>query len=95
MKHHCHAIGCKNTCPPRWLMCRSCWGKVPPELQNEVYRTVGLRAGSVNHTWAPWWRAQARAIHAVVTQNNPGRREAQYAYLAREMSFAEKLEERR
>jgi len=41
--HHCHALGCKSDCPPRWLMCRPCWSRVPPDVQAEVYRTVRLR----------------------------------------------------
>ena len=42
MTHHCHALGCKSSCPPRWLMCRPCWSKVPVDLQAEVYRTVSM-----------------------------------------------------
>src|SRR5271166_4951091 len=58
--HHCHALGCKSSCPPRWLMCRSCWVQVPPDIQAEVYRTVKLRGSHVDASWAPWWRAQAQ-----------------------------------
>ena len=32
------------------------------QLQTEVNRTVGLRGPRVDATWAPWWRAQAKAI---------------------------------
>jgi hypothetical protein len=92
--HHCHALGCKNACPPRWLMCRGCWAQVPRDLQDEVYRTVGLRTkDSVNKTWAPWWRAQAKAIAhvAMLKEPNEAKRDA---YLARELSFADTLESR-
>lgn len=66
MKHTCHAIRCKNPCPPAWLCCRGCWALVKPETQAEVYRTVKLRdMGSIDETWAPWWRAQAQAIYEV------------------------------
>ena len=91
--HHCHALGCKAACPPRWLMCRACWAKVPADMQAEVYRTVKLRVRLVDETWAPWWRAQARAIAFVahLREPNEARRDA---YLAREMAFADLLESR-
>ena len=76
------------------LMCRACWSKVPPDLQREVYRTVGLRSrGHVNATWAPWWRAQARAIAhvAFLVEPNEERRDA---YLAHALEFADQLEKR-
>lgn len=91
MKHHCHAIGCKNACPPRWLMCRSCWSLVPKPLQDEVYRTVGLRdKHHANRTWAPWVRAQARAIHHVAKIQYPtGNPEP---HLQRQLDWADRLE---
>jgi hypothetical protein len=91
MKHHCHALGCKRVCPPRWLMCRQCWALVPSDLQAEVYRTVKLRNPDADATWAPWWRAQARAIAHVAFLVHPDvvKRDA---YLAREMGFADELE---
>jgi hypothetical protein len=91
--HHCHALGCKNACPPRWLMCRGCWARVPADLQAEVYRTVKLRGPSVDATWAPWWRAQAKATAhvAMLTEPNETMRDR---YLARELGFADTLEAR-
>src|ERR1041385_2548742 len=82
--HHCHALGCNRQCPPRWLMCRPCWSKVPRELQDEVYRTVGLRGPHCDASWAPWWRAQAKAIAhgAFLTAPNVEKRDR---YLAKEM----------
>lgn len=81
------------------LMCGPCWSKVPTDLQREVYRTVKLRdPKSVDETWAPWWRAQARAIHYVgmlsdaASGRPPDPRGAKY--LAREMAFADDLEAR-
>lgn len=92
-EHHCHALGCKAACPPRWLMCGPCWAKVPLDLQREVYRTVRLRGPVVDATWAPWWRAQARAIAhvAFLREPNEARRDA---YLARAISTAERFERR-
>ena len=91
--HHCHALGCKADCPPRWLMCRPCWAKVPPDVQAEVYRTVKLRGSHVDASWAPWWRAQARAIAHVahLREPNEARRDA---YLAKDLGFADTLESR-
>lgn len=91
MSHHCHALGCKNACPPRWLMCRGCWAKVPADLAAEVYRTVGMRGRLIDETWAPWWRAQARAIAhvAFLTRPDEAKRDR---YLAREMAVADAME---
>lgn len=95
-EHHCHALACKAPCPPRWLMCRSCWALVKPETQAEVYRTVVLRGRTINATWAPWWRAQARAIaenaaaRGVVFRNERTIDD----YLAKELAFADSLEGR-
>lgn len=93
MKHHCHALGCKTTCPPRMLMCRACWSQVPPDLQAEVYRTVKLRGPSADRTWAPWWRAQAKATAHVAMLKQPNEA-ARDRYLARELAFADTLETR-
>jgi hypothetical protein len=63
MTHHCHALHCANACPPKHLMCATCWATVSPATQAEVYRTVKLRDMSgCDHTWAPWWRASHTAI---------------------------------
>ena len=91
MSHTCHALGCKRPCPPRWLMCGQCWDRVPADLQREVYRTVKLRGPDADASWAPWWRAQARAIAHVAFLVHPdvGKRDA---WLAREMRVADSLE---
>ena len=75
------------------LMCRSCWAKVPADLQAEVYRTVRLRGAAVDASWAPWWRAQARAIAHVAFLASPdaARRDA---YLERAMRTADRFEAR-
>lgn len=92
MKHHCHALGCGKSCPPKHLMCRECWALVPREMQDEVYRTVGLRdKGAVDASWAPWWRAQAHAIHHVAMLRQPNTDKGQ-KYLARELAFADRLD---
>jgi len=95
MNHHCHALGCKRNCPPRMLMCRECWTLVPIDLQAEVYRTVKLRSGdNINASWAPWWRAQARAIAhvAMLKEPNEAKRDS---YLNHALEFADILEARR
>lgn len=91
LNHHCHALGCNNPCPPKWLMCRDCWGKVPAELAAEVYRTVKLRGSAIDASWAPWWRAQARAIAHVAFLREPNV-EKRDRYLKRELEFADTLE---
>lgn len=69
MAHTCHAWGCNAPCPPRLLMCRPCWDRVPKDVQQEVYRTVGLRGSRVDATWAPWWKAQTEACAAAAPGN--------------------------
>ena len=95
MTHHCHAIRCNAPCPPRMLMCRACWSLVSPETQAEVYRTVKLRTGaSADATWAPWWRASARAeVENGEARGvfNPG---GARFWLAKAFSFATYLEDR-
>jgi hypothetical protein len=60
-------------------------------MQAEVYRTVGLRSqDSCDATWAPWWRAQAHAIHHVAMLREPNA-EKGAKWLARELAFAAKL----
>ena len=93
MKHACHAIACDSPCPPAHLMCRKHWAMVTPETQSEVYRTVKLRGGGVNKTWAPWWRAQAEAIVEVASAENRSPK-AIKKYRTREMHFADTLEKR-
>ena len=91
MKHRCHVPGCSIPCPPKWLTCRSCWAKVPGELRTAVYATLRQRdKGAVNATWAPWWRAQARAIAAVLRTS--GNSIAAEKYLTRELAFAGHLD---
>lgn len=67
MSHTCHNRACGAPCPPRHLCCARCWAFVPNNEQREVYATVGRRRrGSPDETWAPWWRAQAYAIHSAM-----------------------------
>lgn len=93
MSHACHALGCRRGCPPRWLMCRDCWVLVPADIGAEVCRTVALRGSSVDASWAPWWRAQARAIAHVAFLKEPNI-EKRDRYLAKELAFADSLESR-
>ena len=74
-------------------MCKDCWRKVPADLQDEVYRTVRLRGKVVDATWAPWWRAQAKAIAhvAFIREPNEAKRDA---YIARAMATADAMEAR-
>jgi len=72
-------------------MCRACWAKVPPGLAAEVYRTVRLRGKMIDASWAPWWRAQARAIAHVAFLAHPDEAKRD-RFLAREMDTADRLE---
>ncbi len=35
--HRCHAIGCETPVPPKLLMCRAHWNRVPKVLQAQVW----------------------------------------------------------
>lgn len=39
MNHTCHARECSAHVPPRMLMCRAHWAKVPTSVQRAVYAT--------------------------------------------------------
>jgi hypothetical protein len=64
-----------------------------PVCGGEVNATVGQRGRVVDASWAPWLRAQAKAIAhvAMLVEPNEAKRDA---YLAREMGFADTLETR-
>ena len=90
MSHHCHALGCKASCPPEWLMCSKCWAQVPRDLQAEVARTCKLRNPEfADETWGPWYRVQAYAIHHVAMLREPSSKGAKW--LARELAAADRL----
>jgi hypothetical protein len=74
-------------------MCKPHWGRVPADIQAEVYRTVRMRGPDCDHTWAPWWRAHSRAIAHVAFLEHPDE-DKRDRYLAREMAIADELERR-
>lgn len=37
-KHECHAHGCTVSVPPRMLMCRRHWRRVPKPIQRAIWR---------------------------------------------------------
>lgn len=77
------------------LMCRECWGQVPKPTQDDVYATVGKRnMRAIDASWAPWWRAQAKAVAHVAFLRSPNE-EKRDRYLARELAFADALELKR
>lgn len=39
MSHHCHAIGCTKSVPPKLLMCAPHWRAVPGALQRMIWKT--------------------------------------------------------
>lgn len=85
----CKAIGCREAIGSQFLMCRGHWSKVPKELQDEVYRTFRARNSVMDATWAPWWRAQARAVAAIHPWVNETAKEL---WLSHEESCAVRLE---
>ncbi len=72
------------TCAPHWRL-------VPADIQREVYATVGKRGKLIDASWAPWWRAQAKAIHAIMQAE--GRDAEKLAkWFAHEMKVADQME---
>lgn len=79
---------------------------VPRDIAAEVYRTVDKRDDAVNASWAPWWRAQARAANAVLLKELKAKKheltEVQIldyedriaTLLHRELTFADSLEKK-
>lgn len=90
--HHCHALGCTASCPPRHLMCEGHWAMVPAELQTEVYATAKARGPYADATWAPWWRASHRAIHAVRLLERPDLADQLGKWLDHQLDMAAHLE---
>jgi hypothetical protein len=60
--HECPGYECENQVSGSQLMCRGCWGQVPPPLQREVYAAWdrGHGRGSLRHL-----RAVTAAIESV------------------------------
>ena len=94
MKHRCHLPGCKTSCPEAWLFCAHHWRMVPRKLQQEVRDAVRIRGYHIDASWAPWWRAQAKATAAVLTKLGVVASEVE-RWQEQEMKFATRLEERR
>lgn len=93
LAHTCHIPGCETPCPPRHLFCGTHWAMVPRDLQDEVYATVKKRGRYIDASWAPWWRAQAKATAAVLRKTRPvGDSERIDKWLAHEMDVASKME---
>jgi len=73
-------------------MCLRHWATVSPGTQREVYRTVKLREEDVGASWAPWWRAQAKAIYEAALADGLDK-DACDRYLAAELRIAAQLDE--
>jgi hypothetical protein len=93
MKHTCHVPHCATACPPKYLTCPAHWKMVPKEMQDEVYRTVGMRGKLIDETWAPWWRAQANAIHAIMVAEGRDKERCDN-WLVHEFAVADRMETR-
>lgn len=98
VSHTCHIPICKAYCPPKHLYCGTHWAMVPAEIQAEVYATVGKRkSNEVNASWAPWWRAVAKAEEAVMRPlcTNDAQHKWLTARIKRDVDFANDLERER
>lgn len=62
MIHTCHAIGCKKTCKPEFLMCTAHWKKVPPHLHALVYKHYRVGQCDDKDVTKEWLDAADRAI---------------------------------
>lgn len=68
MKHLCHAMGCKRTCAPKYLMCPPHWEQVPRVIQHQVQRSFSpaqCKPGAKVKPSLLWFAAARAAINAV------------------------------
>lgn len=42
MEHHCHAVGCKVSVPPKMHMCLTHWRMVPKAVQELIWKHYRL-----------------------------------------------------
>lgn len=61
-RHKCHAIGCKQIVPPRYLMCGPHWGMVSSDLQQWVWRTYVEGQEERKDPTDEYMEAQAAAV---------------------------------
>lgn len=71
MSHTCHAIGCNRQCPPRMLMCRLCWRRVPKHLQKAVYANYRPGQEIDKRPTREWHRAADAAINSLIESEAP------------------------
>lgn len=71
MTHHCHARGCKKSCPPERLMCLAHWRKVPKDLQRAIWATYRPGQCDDRRPSDAWFAAADAAIAAVANAERP------------------------
>lgn len=79
LAHTCHIPGCTVEVPPKMLMCRSHWARVPRHLQRDVRRTFNPRqcvAGTDVSPTEEWHQAADAAIDYVLELEGRPRRRA-------------------
>lgn len=64
-KHVCHAIGCDVEVPPKMLMCRAHWYKVPAHLRARVWATYRPGQEVTKDPSLEYIEAQRAAVDAV------------------------------
>lgn len=65
LEHRCHAAGCQNPIPPKLLMCRKHWSKVPKKIQRLV-RTQYRAGQEITKTPSSEYMFAARLAIAAV-----------------------------
>lgn len=71
--HHCHAEGCTKDVPPKMLMCRRHWAKVPRQLQRLVWRHYRIGQEISKAPSAAYMAAQRLAVASVAAiEKKPG-----------------------
>jgi hypothetical protein len=85
--HRCEAINCSAPCPERAVFCEFCFLHVPRDLLVAMFSAQRMKADKPGRSWAPFWRARARAIKAIAdargTQISPSYVAQADAYAAR------------
>ena len=65
MAHICHARGCEKSCPPKHLMCKAHWFKVPKALRDAVWSAYVPGQEVSKDPTSEWHEAADAAIASV------------------------------
>lgn len=68
MTHHCHALGCARTVPPKLLFCAPHWRTVPINLQRLIWATYVPGQEARKDPTAVYLAAQTYVVNFVASR---------------------------